>query len=84
MQIWTAFVHLLEQVLLTFFSWTGSAGLAIILFTIVARVAILPLPLKSLQSSRKMQEIQPLMKELQRKYGKEPQKLQEETFKLYR
>ena len=35
MQIWTAFVHLLEQVLLTFFSWTGSAGLAIILFTIV-------------------------------------------------
>ncbi len=84
MQIWTAFVHLLEQVLLTFFSWTGSAGLAIILFTIVARVAILPLTLKSLQSSRKMQEIQPLMKELQRKYGKEPQKLQEETFKLYR
>lgn len=84
MQIWTAFVHLLEQVLLTFFSWTGSAGLAIILFTIVARLAILPLTLKSLQSSRKMQEIQPLMKELQRKHGKDAQKLQEETFKLYR
>lgn len=84
MQLWNAFVHLLEQVLMTFFSWTGSAGLAIILFTIVARLVILPLTLKSLQSSRKMQEIQPLMKELQRKYGKEPQKLQEETFKLYR
>jgi YidC/Oxa1 family membrane protein insertase len=31
-----------------------------------------------------MQELQPQIKELQRKYGKEPQKLQEETMKLYR
>jgi YidC/Oxa1 family membrane protein insertase len=84
MALWDAFVRFLEQVLLTFFQWTGSAGVAIILFTIVARVLILPLTLKSLQSSRKLQEIQPLMKELQRKHGKDPQKLQEETLKLYR
>jgi YidC/Oxa1 family membrane protein insertase len=31
-----------------------------------------------------MQELQPLMKELQRKHGKDQQKLQEETLKLYR
>jgi YidC/Oxa1 family membrane protein insertase len=31
-----------------------------------------------------MQELQPQIKEIQRKYGKEPQKLQEETAKLYR
>jgi YidC/Oxa1 family membrane protein insertase len=84
MALWDAFVRLLEQILLTFFAWTGSSGLAIILFTIVARLVILPLTLKSLQSSRKMQEIQPLMKELQRKHGKDAQKLQEETLKLYR
>jgi YidC/Oxa1 family membrane protein insertase len=84
MALWDAFVRFLEQVLLTFFQWTGSAGVAIIIFTIVARVLILPLTLKSLQSSRKLQEIQPLMKELQRKHGKDPQKLQEETLKLYR
>jgi YidC/Oxa1 family membrane protein insertase len=84
MQLWDAFVRLLEQLLLTFYSWTGSSGLAIIAFTIVARVIILPLTITSLQSSRKIQEIQPLMKELQRKYGKDPQKLQEETMKLYR
>lgn len=82
--IWTAFVGFLENVLLTFFHWTGSAGLAIIIFTVVARLLILPLTLKSLQSTRKMQELQPQVKELQRKYGKDPQKLQEETMKLYR
>jgi YidC/Oxa1 family membrane protein insertase len=84
MPIWLAFVEFLKQVLLTFYRWTGSAGFAIILFTIVARLVILPLTIKSLQSSRKMQELQPHMKELQRKYGKDPQKLQEETMRLYR
>ena len=82
--IWGAFVGFLENVLLTFDQWTGNGGLAIILFTILARVVILPLTLKSLQSTRKMQELQPQIKEIQRKYGKEPQKLQEETAKLYR
>lgn len=84
MPVWLAFVEFLERVLLTFYTWTGSAGLAIILFTIVARLFILPLTIKSLQSSRRMQELQPHMKELQRKYGKDPQKLQEETMRLYR
>jgi YidC/Oxa1 family membrane protein insertase len=82
--IWSVFVGFLENVLLTFNTWTGNGGLAIILFTVLARVVILPLTLKSLQSTRKMQELQPQIKEIQRKYGKEPQKLQEETAKLYR
>ncbi len=84
MAIWTQFVFFLEQILLTLYRWTGSPGLAIILFTVVARLVILPLTLTSLKSNRRMQEIQPLMKDLQRKHGKDPQKLQEETFKLYK
>jgi YidC/Oxa1 family membrane protein insertase len=88
--IWGLLVSFLEKVLLTFFDWfqsiglPGSAGLAIILFTLVARLIILPLTLKSLQSTRKMQELQPQIKELQRKHGKDQQKLTEETMKLYR
>ena len=88
--IWTIFVGFLENVLLTFYNLflglglPGSAGLAIILFTVVARLIILPLTLKSLQSTRKMQEIQPQIKELQRKYGKDQQKVTEETMKLYK
>jgi YidC/Oxa1 family membrane protein insertase len=88
--IWAIFVGFLESVLLTFFHWfqaiglPGSAGLAIILFTIIARLVILPLTLKSLQSTRRMQELQPQLKEIQRKYGKDQAKLSEETMKLYK
>src|SRR5215217_5800573 len=88
--IWAVFVGFLENVLLTFYNWfhsasiPGSAGLAIILFTVLARLIILPLTLKSLQSTRKMQEIQPQIKEIQRKYGKDQQKVTEETMKLYK
>jgi len=82
--IWNIFVGFLENVLLTFFNLTGNPGVAIILFTIVARVIILPLTLKSLQSTRRMQELQPQLKEIQRKHGKDQAKLSEETMKLYK
>ena len=88
--IWAVFVGFLQDVLLTFFNWfqsaniPGSAGLAIILFTLIARLVILPLTLKSLQSTRRMQELQPQLKEIQRKHGKDQAKLSEETMKLYK
>lgn len=83
MGIWSSFVNFLEWILLEFSILTGSTAIGIILFTILARLAMLPLTLKSIQSSRKMQELQPLIKELQRKHGKDAKKLQEETVKLY-
>lgn len=82
--IWSGFVGLLELALIWFSSATGSVALGIILFTIAARLVILPLTLTSIRSSRRMQELQPMIKELQRKHGKDQQKLQEETLKLYR
>ncbi|NTU86140.1 MAG: YidC/Oxa1 family membrane protein insertase, partial [Chloroflexales bacterium] len=84
MSPWSWFVGLLEQALIWFSSITGNVALGIILFTVAARLIILPLTLTSIRSSRRMQELQPMIKELQRKYGKDPQKLQEETLKLYR
>lgn len=82
--IWGSFVGILEQALLLLSLATGSIGFGIIIFTVIARLLILPLTLSSIRSSRKMQQLQPQIKELQRKYGKEPQKLQEETLKLYK
>ncbi len=81
---WQPFVGFLEFVLRALTDWTGSLGIAIILFTILTRLAILPLTIKQLKSSKKLQEIQPLMAELRRKYGKDQQKLTEEMTKLYR
>jgi YidC/Oxa1 family membrane protein insertase len=81
---WQQFVGFLEFVLQNLATWTGSLGIAIILFTIVTRVAMLPLTIKQLKSSKKMQELQPHMAELRRKYGKDQQKLTEEMTKMYR
>jgi YidC/Oxa1 family membrane protein insertase len=83
-EIWFTFVGFFEQVLMLLATATGSMAVAVIIFTILARLVILPLTLKSIRSSRKMQELQPKIKELQRKYGKDQRKLQEETVQLYK
>jgi YidC/Oxa1 family membrane protein insertase len=81
---WQQFVQFLEFSLGTLTTWTGSLAIAIILFTILTRLLLLPLTIKQLQSSRKMQALQPKMADLRRKYGKDQQKLTEEMTKLYR
>lgn len=64
----------------------GSYGLGIIAVTIIIRLAILPLTIKQVQSSKKMQELQPKMKELQKKYSSKDavtqQKYQQELMEL--
>jgi YidC/Oxa1 family membrane protein insertase len=84
MALWTSLVSFLEMVLLTFYSWTGNGGVAVIIFTIIARLILLPLTVRQLQSSRKIQALQPALQELQRKHGKDQQKLQAETMRLYK
>jgi len=58
--------------------------LAIIFFTIVIRLLMTPLMLPQQRSAKKMQEIQPRLKELQQKYGKDREKLSQEQMKLYK
>ncbi|MEN8254975.1 MAG: membrane protein insertase YidC [Verrucomicrobiota bacterium] len=60
-------------------------GIAIILLTLLVRILFWPLTHKSTESMKRMQEIQPEIKALQDKYKKSnPQKLQQETMKLYK
>lgn len=59
-------------------------GIAIILLTILVRLVFWPLTRKSTEGMKKMQEIQPLLKEIQAKYKDNPQRLQQETWALYR
>ncbi|XBB66406.1 membrane protein insertase YidC [Nocardioides sp. WV_118_6] len=61
-----------------------SWALSIIGLTLVIRAALIPLFVKQIKSSRNMQLLQPKVKELQKKYGHDRQKLAEETMKLYR
>lgn len=58
-------------------------GIAIILFTIFIRLLILPLTIKQYRSSAKMQEIQPLIQEVQKKYKNDKEKMNQELMKVY-
>ncbi len=62
----------------------NSFGLTIIVLTIVIRVVTFPLTLKQLRMSKAAQGMQAQMAELQRKYGKDKQRLAQEQMKLYR
>jgi YidC/Oxa1 family membrane protein insertase len=59
-------------------------ALSIIGLTLVIRAALIPLFVKQIKSSRNMQLIQPKVKELQKKYGHDREKLAQETMKLYK
>lgn len=59
-------------------------GLAVIVLTIIVRVLMFPFTMRQLRASRAMQQIQPKVKELQKKYAKDQQKLGQETMKLYK
>ncbi len=60
------------------------AGLAIVFFTILIRLVLLPLSLKGTRSMKAMQAMQPKVAALKKKYGDDKQKVQAETMKLYR
>ena len=64
---WERFVYFFAEAI-RFLSFGGSIGVGIIVFTIVIRTVLLPLFQYQMNSTRKMQEIQPLLKELQAKY----------------
>ncbi len=58
--------------------------LSIIGLTVVIRAALIPLFVKQIKSSRNMQMLQPKVKELQKKYGHDRERLAQETMQLYK
>ncbi|MDJ0840882.1 MAG: membrane protein insertase YidC [Acidobacteriota bacterium] len=67
---------------------TGNWGWAIVILTLFIRLLMMPLMVPSVKSSFKMRKLQPKMKKLQEKYSgndmETKQKLQKETFALYK
>ncbi len=58
-------------------------GLAIIIFTVVVKLVLLPLTVKQYHSTSKMQELQPLIQDIQKRYKNDKEKLNAETMKVY-
>jgi YidC/Oxa1 family membrane protein insertase len=59
-------------------------GLVLIFFGILVRLLLWPLNQKAMRANMQLQAVQPLMKEIQDKYKNDPQKVQQEMFKLYK
>ena len=62
----------------------ASWALSIIGLTVTIRALMIPLFVKQIKSSRNMQLLQPHVKELQKKYGHDRERLAQETMALYR
>ncbi|WDF61110.1 membrane protein insertase YidC [Flavobacterium sp. KACC 22758] len=60
-----------------------SLGIAIIIFTIIIKLAMSPITYKSFLSQAKMKVLRPDIAELGEKFKKDPMKKQQETMKLY-
>ena len=82
--MWRWLCYPLVWVLNFFHNLVPNYGVAIILLTILVRLLFWPLTHKSTVGMKKMQELQPKMKEIQAKFKDNPQRLQQETWALYR
>jgi len=71
-----------DMILNELYGFTQNFGLSIILLTLMIKLVTFPLNNKQIQSSKKMQEVQPEMKKIQQKYKNDKQKQNEEVMKF--
>jgi YidC/Oxa1 family membrane protein insertase len=82
---WAKWVsELLLTVMNALHAWVKSYALAIIIMTIIIRSLLWPLQNAATKSMRKMAKLSPIMNELREKYKDDPQRLNQETMKLYK
>lgn len=67
-----------------FFALSGNWGLAIILLTVAAKIALYPLTLQSTRQMDAMQKLQPKLEALKKKLKEQPDKFQKESLELYK
>ena len=79
-----AISNLFGYLLNALYSVFNNYGIAIIVFSVILRIILIPITIKQQKSLKKSAELQEEMKEIQRKYKKNPEKLNQETIELYK
>ena len=64
--------------------FVGNYGIAIIVLTIIVRIALWPLNVSQQRSMRTMQTLQPKMKAIQKRNKNDPQKMQQKMMEFYK
>ncbi len=78
------FANIFGYLLQFVYNIVNNYGLAIILFTIVIKIILLPLSIKQQRTLKKSNELQEKMKVIQFKYKNDPEKLNQEMMNLYK
>jgi YidC/Oxa1 family membrane protein insertase len=83
--VWETFViNPMINLLLLFYRFLGQQTIvAIAVLTLMVRLLVLPLTLKQQKSVQRLQELQPELENLKKKYAKDPEKLSQEQLKIY-
>jgi len=82
--IWASLSDMMVTILNTFYNFTGSYGMAIIILTVIIRILLHPLSHKQMVSMQKMQKLQPRIKTLQEKYKDDKETLNREIMTMYK
>ena len=83
---WGVFGWINKFIFIPLFGFLSSfmgLGIAIIIFTILIKIAMSPITFKSFLSQAKMKVLRPEITEIGEKFKKDPMKKQQETMKLY-
>lgn len=78
------FANIFGYVLKLLYNIVGNYGWAIILFSVLVKVLMLPISMKQQKTLKKNEKIQSELKQLQFKYKNEPEKLNQEMMALYK
>ena len=79
----TIIIEPFTNLMLLAYYWLGGNFLvSIIALTVIVRAALIPLTHIQTQNTKKMQEIQPQLKEIQEKYRDSPEKMQQEMTRI--
>ena len=78
------FANLFGYVLNIIYSLVNNYGIAIILFTILLKLIMLPVSINQQKTMKKTAKIQGKLKEIQEKYSNDPVRLNQETMDLYK
>lgn len=78
------FANIFGYILNWLYQTIGNYGLAIILFSVILKVIMLPISIKQQKTMKKSAKLQEKMKVIQDKYKNNPEKLNQETLELYK
>lgn len=78
------FANLFGYLLELLYNLVNNYGIAIILFTLIIKILLLPLSIKQQRTTKKSAELQEKMKAIQFKYKNDPEKMNKEMMDLYK